>query len=77
MRYSKLKEMLYEAMEPPGLTWPQMHALFPKYGISTVYNALSSLRAEGRARSEPIPRGPPGVKFVDRSRGPRRRLVRI
>ena len=72
-----LKDALYAALVPPGLTYPEIQRLFPDYARVTIYEALSTLRAEGRARSEPIPRGPPGVKFVDRSRGPRRRWVRI
>lgn len=70
----KLKDLLYDAMEN-GLTYPEMKAKFPSYAKITFYQALSSLKSEGRVRVERLPvhwgRG------SNRSRGPRTRWVRI
>lgn len=70
----KLKDLLYEAMAN-GLTYPEMAAKFPAYAKISIYEALSTLKAEGRARSERLP-----VKWgrwSNRSRGPRTRWVRV
>ena len=70
----KLKDALYDAMAD-GLTYPEMAARFPAYAKITIYQALSALKSEGRARAEKLPvhwgRG------SNRSRGPRTRWVRI
>ena len=69
----KLKNLLYDAMAD-GMTYPEMKAKFPTYAKISIYAALSSLRAEGRARSERLPvewgRG------SNRARVPRTRWVR-
>ena len=67
----KLKDLLYDALP---LTYPEMKAKFPAYAKTTFYQALSSLKAEGRARSEVIPRS--RQRKVDRNRCPRTRWVR-
>ena len=67
----KLKDALCEALP---LTYPEMAAKFPAYAKITIYQALSALKAEGRARSEPLPRS--RQRKADRSRCPRTRWVR-
>ena len=69
----KLKNLLYDAMAD-GLTYPEMKAKFPTYAKISIYAALSSLKAEGRARSERLPRNM--QRKADRNRCPRTRWVR-
>ena len=69
----KLKDLLYDAMAG-GLTYPEMTARFPDYAKISIYEALSSLKAEGRARAERLPRN--DSRKADRNRCPRTRWVR-
>ena len=67
----KLKDLLYDALP---LTYPEMAARFPTYAKVTIYEALSTLRSEGRARAERLPRN--ATRKADRNRCPRTRWVR-
>lgn len=67
----KLKDLLYDALP---LTYPEMAAKFPAYAKISIYEALSTLKSEGRARSERLPTK--WGRGSNRSRGPRTRWVR-
>ena len=69
----KLKDLLYNAMAD-GLTYPEMATRFPTYAKVTIYQALSSLKSEGRARAERLPRN--DNRKADRNRCPRTGWVR-
>lgn len=72
----KLKDLLYEALGDQGLTWPQIQAKFPDTPKISVYQALSSLKAEGRAYSEAIPRPVKRKRGSDMAHGPRKKWVK-
>ena len=67
----KLKELLYDALP---MTYPEMAARFPAHAKVTIYEALSTLKSEGRARAERLPRN--DNRKADRNRCPRTRWVR-